>query len=163
MEVLQTSVVDNHRDTKKSRGQLLCEIVDALTAYADAYPDAVYLRERTAYVKNVSAFSALNEVAGVTRATVWRLRQTDFEELPPVTIKLLLTGNRKATKDEVAAALAQFVGERTYQYDDESDATAVGVAWLIQHGLVDKPETDQKNISSVSKTTNEQHSITMDT
>lgn len=144
MEVLQTSVVDNHHSPQKTRGQLLCEIVDALTAYAEKYPDAVYLRERTAYVKNVAAFSALNEVAGVTRATLWRLAQKDFDEMPPVTIKIILTGNRKASKDEVSSALTSYVGERTYTFDDESDAVAVGVAWLIQHGLIDKAEIEKK-------------------
>ena len=47
-------------------------------------------------------------------------------------IKKLLTGNGKASKEEVASALEQYVGRQEYAVSDESDAVAAGVAWLLQ-------------------------------
>ena len=47
-------------------------------------------------------------------------------------IKKLLTGNGKASKEEVASALDQYVGKQNYTVSDESDAVAAGVAWLLQ-------------------------------
>lgn len=57
-----------------------------------------------------------------------------FDELPPPTVKKLVAGSGKASKEEVAAALHQYVGKQTYQSDDESDALAAGIAWLIKNG-----------------------------
>ena len=55
-----------------------------------------------------------------------------YSELSPTTVKKLLTGSGKASKTEVAMALERYVGTQQYETDDESDAVAVGLAWLIQ-------------------------------
>jgi len=47
-------------------------------------------------------------------------------------VKKLLTGSGKASKTEVAMALERYVATQQYETDDESDAVAVGLAWLIQ-------------------------------
>ncbi len=57
-----------------------------------------------------------------------------FDELPPPTVKKLVAGSGKASKKEVAAALPRYVGQQTYQSDDESDAVAAGIAWLVKNG-----------------------------
>ena len=53
-----------------------------------------------------------------------------------------MAGSSTAEKEEVAAALEQFVGKREYACDDESDAVAVGIAWLIQNNFLDSPYAD---------------------
>lgn len=50
-----------------------------------------------------------------------------------------MANDPNAEKDAVAAALEQFVGPMTYACDDESDAVAVGVAWLLQQGKIADP------------------------
>jgi crossover junction endodeoxyribonuclease RuvC len=55
----------------------------------------------------------------------------------PSAVKKIVTGNGKAEKDEVAAAvrrLTDYKGE--FACDDESDAAAIGLAYLIREGLV---------------------------
>lgn len=52
-------------------------------------------------------------------------------------IKKLLTGSGKASKEEVAAALEEYVGQQNYAVSDESDAAAAGVAFLIQTGQIE--------------------------
>lgn len=48
-------------------------------------------------------------------------------------MKKILTGSGKASKQDVADALADHVGNLEYASDDESDAVAVGVAWILKH------------------------------
>lgn len=69
----------------------------------------------------------------------WGLGGRIFEEVHPKTIKKLVANDQLAEKEVVADSLAQFVGEREYACDDESDAVAVGIAWLIQQGKIDSP------------------------
>lgn len=59
-----------------------------------------------------------------------------FEEISPMTVKKHVTGNNKASKEAVAAALEAYVGKQDYACDDESDAVAVGVGWLIEKGAL---------------------------
>ena len=66
----------------------------------------------------------------------------------PKRIKKLVANDQLAEKDVVANSLAQFVGEHEYACDDESDAVAVGVAWLLEQGMIDSPYTDKKVVDS---------------
>lgn len=81
----------------------------------------------------------LNKVVGVADLYGWAFGGRQFQEVHPNTAKKLLTGDANADKDVVAAALEPFVGRISYACDDESDAVAVGIAWLIQKGLIDNP------------------------
>ena len=57
----------------------------------------------------------------------------EFIEYAPSTIKKTLTGSGKAGKDKVAAAVTEFTGIDHFEYDDESDACAVGITWLLKN------------------------------
>lgn len=81
----------------------------------------------------------LHKVVGIADLYAWGFGGREFVEIHPKTIKKLVANDQLAEKDKVADALAQFVGERTYECDDESDAVAVGVAWLIRQGMIDSP------------------------
>ena len=52
-------------------------------------------------------------------------------------MKKLVAGKASASKEEVAAALESYVGKQEYACDDESDAVAVGIAWLISGGFIE--------------------------
>ena len=79
----------------------------------------------------------LHKVIGVTDLYAWACGNREFNELAPSTIKTTLTGNKDASKDDVAAALKPYVGEQEYATDDESDAVSVGIAWLIKEKMID--------------------------
>ncbi|TWM32265.1 Crossover junction endodeoxyribonuclease RuvC [Bacillus licheniformis] len=51
-------------------------------------------------------------------------------------MKKAITGNGKASKDELAKSLYRWVGYADYKTDDESDAVGVGVAFAMQKGWV---------------------------
>lgn len=134
--------VDNKKDTKKKHPQLLLEIAQSLYEHIfDAEIDApLYWVREAALPKSVGAMStmSLNEVVGMTNYILAIEGHGDKEwlELWPITIKKTLTGNAKADKDEVAKAVVQYVGDTNFKNDDESDACAVGIAWLIQQGEI---------------------------
>ena len=84
----------------------------------------------------------LHKVVGVADLYAWGLGGRVFSEINPKRIKKLVANDQLAEKDAVAKALAQFVGDREYACDDESDAVAVGIAWLIERGMIDSPYKD---------------------
>lgn len=132
--------VDNKTKTKP-RGQLLQEIASAFADLLASSPQPVFLvREQS--INNcggkmahssTAARTGISSVVGVMDLLAWQHARLGWEEFYPVSIKKLLTGNGKAEKQEVAAALPMYLGNLAFRNDDESDAAAVAVAWLIHH------------------------------
>jgi len=118
----------NNRGEKKCHGQILAEIYAMITELAVNV--AVFVREK-GFSRFPHETQALFKVVGVADLAAWSNCRTEFVEIAPTTVKKLLTGSGKATKEEVAAALETYVGNHKYEVDDESDAVAVGLAWLI--------------------------------
>lgn len=77
-------------------------------------------------------------MVGIADLAAWQCAHALYYEVAPSSIKKYLTGCGSAGKEEVAAALAQYVGKRAYETDDESDAVAVGVAWLLKNDHLEK-------------------------
>lgn len=127
---------------------MLSEIAREFRRYLVKCPTAVVVRERALDVqggpRKSRVIEVLHKVVGVSDLYAWGLGGRVFVEIPPQTVKKLITDNANAEKDEVAAALKQFVGEWDYQCDDESDAVAVGVAHLIRAGLLESPYKKEK-------------------
>ena len=80
----------------------------------------------------------MNKVVGIADLVAWQQSIAIFHEIAPTTVKKLLTGSGKAEKEAVAQALDRYLGAKVYETDDESDAAAVGVAWLLQNNLLKK-------------------------
>lgn len=81
----------------------------------------------------------LHKVVGVADLYAWAFGNKQFDEVDPKAVKSCVTNNRLAEKDEVAKALEQFVGQYEYACDDESDAVAVGISWLVIQEMIDDP------------------------
>lgn len=122
----------NNRSEKKCHGQILSEINDLITELA--VDVAVFVREK-GFSRFPHETQALFKVVGVADLVAWRTCRTEFVEIAPTTVKKLLTGSGKASKEEVAAALQEHWGAYEYATDDESDAVAVGIAWLLMNGF----------------------------
>lgn len=109
---------------------------------------AVVVREKAldkqAGPQKSRTIEVLHKVVGVADLYAYGFGGRVFREIPAVTVKKYITGNHLAEKEEVAAALPQFVGEWPYQCDDESDAVAVGVAWLIDQDMLDPPKKKEE-------------------
>ena len=102
--------------------------------------ELIFVRER-GFHKHAAETEVIFKMVGVADLYAWKHNKV-FEEIPPTVIKQVLTGNQKATKEEVAEALEHYVGKQDYAFDDESDSVAVGICWLIQHGYLDRYEKE---------------------
>lgn len=102
-----------------------------------------FVREAAFNGRGAMSEMGIFEVVGITN---WLLNSIgkEWEQIYPVSVKKLITGYGKADKKEVADALRLYVGERNYKTDDESDATAVAIAWLIQQGQIAQKQEDHE-------------------
>lgn len=123
------------------------EMNNILHTYPYAYPiqeDALgmmtVLGGKNLY--SAKTVQSLARVVGLSEYLTIVSGHGEFEKIPPKQVKKLVAGSSTAEKEEVAAALEQFVGKREYACDDESDAVAVGIAWLIQNNFLDSPYAD---------------------
>lgn len=123
----------NNRGENKCHGQILAEIYDFITELA--VDIAVFVREK-GFSRFPHETQALFKAVGVADLAAWKTCQTEFVELAPTTVKKRLTGSGKASKEDVAVALERYVGKVTYATDDESDAVAVGIAWLKHRKII---------------------------
>lgn len=118
----------NNRGEKKCHGQILAEIYDLITELA--VDVAVFVREK-GFSRFPHETQALFKVVGISDLAAWKMCNAEFVEIAPTTVKKTLTGSGKASKAEVAAALERYVSRIEYAKDDESDAVAVGITWMI--------------------------------
>jgi crossover junction endodeoxyribonuclease RuvC len=80
------------------------------------------------------ATQQIQRTVGVLMLRFWTANQYEVAEIAPTTVKKILTGSGKASKDAVADALESYVGKLEYKNDDESDAVGVGIAHGKQKG-----------------------------
>ena len=139
IEKIDVMSVDNKTKTKP-RGMLLTEIKQALTGFCKDENPVFFVRERS--VNNcggktarsgTAARTGVSEVVGIADLVAWAHSEKEWDEIFPVSIKKLLTGNGKADKKDVAKILPLYLDNVDYHNDDESDAAAVAIAWLINH------------------------------
>ncbi|MFZ8007665.1 hypothetical protein ACO1D0_16525 [Bacillus licheniformis] len=65
--------------------------------------------------------------------------------IPATTVKSMVAGSGKAEKDELQAAVRRMTGYKgEFANFDESDAVAIGLAWLIHVGVIDKPKEETR-------------------
>ena len=128
--------VDNKNDKKKVHGQLLEEIIAAFQKVYPLNTEVYPVRENEIMKVKVPSERSLSKVVGVMDWALWAFYGKEWYSIYPMTVKKQVTGSGKATKEEVAQALEKYIGKQDYKCDDESDAAAVAVAWLIQQGQI---------------------------
>ena len=134
--------VNNKQDKKKTHGQLLDEIGDKFTQIFPVDCNVFIVRENEIMKVKVPSERSLSKVVGLLDWMAWALFDKEWYSIYPVTVKKLITGSGRAEKEEVARCLKYYVGEQTYKCDDESDAVAVAIAWLIQQGQIKPKEIE---------------------
>ena len=149
---ITTGFVDNKLSKKKTTGEILNEITHFMVKFFPADREDVpsfFVRERALDKYASSGRQAVTleqifKVVGLTDAFLWRIYKREFMEIHPKTVKKIITGNGLADKEEVAVALEKYVGPREYKVDDESDALAIGLAFLIMNGALEAHEESQE-------------------
>lgn len=122
----------NNRRKSNPHGHMMNEILDMV---ADLCMNVDLCVRECAYIAPNSE-RTIFEVQGVAELALWRARHSRFFDIVPAQVKLLVAGREKANKAHVARALERYVGPRTYSCDGQSDAVAVGIAWLKRGGIL---------------------------
>jgi crossover junction endodeoxyribonuclease RuvC len=121
----------------------LGKIYERITGIIDAYkPDEMAI-EAPFYGKNVQSMLKLGRAQGVA-ITAAIMRDIPITEYEPKKIKVAITGNGAASKEQVAGMLQRILKIKAEDMDIQRDATdALGAAYchFIQMG---KPEVGQR-------------------
>lgn len=144
--------VDNKLDKEKCHGQLLDEIFYGMGEFKPRVREGEGILDKIFYVRE-HAFNArgsmnemgIFEVVGIANFWAYQHGEAQWNEIYPVQVKKIITGNAKAQKEEVASSLEKYLPYMRYNNDDESDAAAVAVAWLIQNGELKQIESEKRN------------------
>jgi crossover junction endodeoxyribonuclease RuvC len=81
-----------------------------------------------------TATAQLQRVVGVFLLALYKNGFQNCGEIAPTSCKKYITGDGKASKDQLALALYTYVGDVKYANTDESDSVGVGVAYAIKQG-----------------------------
>lgn len=134
---MRKDVVANRAAVNKPHGKILSEIGNMLSDFLSGKQVKVAVRER-AFSKYNAETQAIHKVVGVSEMIVWHILEMKFQELAPTTVKKYVAGWGRAEKEDVAEAVEAYIPPHAqFTCDDESDAVAVGLAWLIENGYID--------------------------
>ena len=116
------------------------EILDVICQEMDSYlgnPNLKLVVRESSFVSKYHATEMVYRVVGATECLLWQRLKMPYHEMSPASIKKIVGGYGNASKEEVADGLEPYIGYWTYRSNDESDAAAVGVAWLIKNLYLD--------------------------
>lgn len=129
---------DNIKTTAKDRdGVRLRKIATKLKSFvAEHEPIDTFIKEQS-FARFNKETHQIYKTVGVV---LYVLHSHDVPEIANTTVKKQMTGNGKASKEEVAKAVCDVFDLPRDTYagrDDESDAIAVVLAYLIKNDLID--------------------------
>lgn len=128
-------------DSKNTHGQRLKKIYDNLNVLKDEFPPKVVCIERGFNRFNIST-AVLYRVHGVVNMLFYDIEQIYY---PPKTIKeTILKGN--ATKTELMNAIKKIYPNVEFKNDNESDAFAIVLTYLIKEGGGLSANIDKKQV-----------------
>ncbi len=140
-EVLAMGVIDLRRyaDHYLKLGRIFERVSGIIEAYL---PDEMAI-EAPFFGKNVQSMLKLGRAQGVAMAAAIS-RQVPITEYAPMKIKMAITGNGNASKEQVAFMLQKMLHldqEEMGRYLDASDALGAAYCHFLQMG---RPTTDRK-------------------
>lgn len=122
-------------NSKKSTGYRLFQIAQHVQGLFDEYDfDAIVIEK--GFNRFATATQQIQRTVGVLLVLIYRNGIDAVEELSPTSVKKYVTGNGKASKEELATALESYVGKLTYKTNDESDSVGVAIAYAKQKGWI---------------------------
>jgi crossover junction endodeoxyribonuclease RuvC len=130
-ELIETSHIKTN--SKKSTGYRLFQIYNWFKDVLERYDFDSIVFEK-GFNKFAIATQQIQRTLGVLMFTLYRNEIEDFFEISPTSVKKAITGNGKASKEELAEALESYVGKHKYKTNDESDSVGVALALALQKG-----------------------------
>ena len=146
---LETSRIKPEGKTRRKRLNSIYEQLTMLWQEVGTDIDLIVLEEPlvTKYINIVTKILAVH---GVFAASLGALdMSTPILTVHPTTLKKFVTGNGKATKDDIKAVIEDITS--FYMYHDESDATALAIIGKVID--VNKLQNDENRLSELTKNT----------
>lgn len=143
LHIVELGTIGTKRFAQRSTGFRLSHIAKEVKAIYKKYELDRVVKEQSFSNSRIKATQQIFKVNGVWELMTHLADKDTFAELTPSTVKKELTGNGRASKEEVAeACLAHFrtiMGDSTLKFSnkDESDAVAVLIAYCKKEGLID--------------------------
>lgn len=125
-------------NAKETHGKRLSQISKGVDSVTWDYGGFIAIAKEKGFSRHAATTQAIYKVHGV----IEELFAHDYViiDIPPTTVKKLVTGSGKASKEDVEMAVRRLLGLRDdyeIETDDESDAMAVALAYAIENDLVD--------------------------
>lgn len=138
VRLVKKTILNNKNNTKvKPNYVCLREIFDLLMDWCANTRIKVFAKEKS-ISKYHTETQAIFRVVGIADYILGVLHDREWQDVPISVAKKTLTGNGLAQKKLVAKYLTLYIGEHKYRSNDESDAVAIGIAWLINNGYLEK-------------------------
>lgn len=135
--------------TNKPHGWRLLNLYTEIHQYLSNYDITDFVREG-GFNRFNNANKAIFKAEGVADLCVYtheKYKGTVVTEIKPTQVKKLILGKGSASKEALKAGLYRYIGKVEFSpkdiNNDESDAVAVALAYLIKEGKV-KQKTTQK-------------------
>lgn len=126
---------------KLSHAERLDRIAKDIVKIFEDYPDIDAVVREKGFCRYANVTQVLFRVVGVSDLKVFEASGiTKIDEIAPTSVKRLVAGDGKASKKEVEEGVREHLVDLQkdidFFSDDESDAVAVGISWMIQHGYL---------------------------
>ncbi len=126
-------------NAKTSHGARLTQIAEEIAFLIRKYQPEHIVREK-GFSRFAATTQALFKVVGVSDYISHRFADKSVDEVAVTTVKKAVTGDGRADKQAVQDAVLRILQIETADYftnDDESDACAVGIAYMAQKGVIE--------------------------
>ncbi|MGB9667760.1 MAG: crossover junction endodeoxyribonuclease RuvC [Thermosulfidibacteraceae bacterium] len=125
-------------DTIHLKGEKLDRVglvVNVVKSVVERYKPQVTVMERAFYGRNVDSAFKLSEVRGAIIGVV-SLFGIDYKEYHPSEIKRMLTGNGRASKDQIMWMVRRLFGYDSINSEHEADALALVYTYFVAEGIL---------------------------
>lgn len=123
-------------NAKLTHGDRLAHVAGYFDAiYYDYGPYEAIIREKAFHNSRVNATQSGYKAAAAIDLC---LRGRPIEEIPNTSVKKEIGGTGRASKDEVRAGVAHWFPKQEFKTDDESDAVAVVLTYLLHEKIIDQ-------------------------
>ena len=139
--IIEVSHVDNKKNTKWTTAQKLQAIAEEMRRLIDKHGHFNVIVREKGFSRYANTTQLLFRVVGISDLIALESGECiSVEEIPPTTIKSIIAGYSRASKEEVEEGVRELLPEHQkemkFYSDDESDAVAVGLTYCLRKGLL---------------------------
>ena len=135
IHVVEKGIINNKKIPSALVGKKLVNIESKLIELFDKYQFQMIVKEASFCTNKIQSTQKTFMVLGVVIETCFKNGYSDIQEIAATTVKKLVGGNGKCSKEEVKDNLYYYVGYQSYVTEDVSDAVAVGIASILKQKL----------------------------